>query len=61
MMTVEEVRQILNRPNVDEKGLVRVRNTLITEDEMEEGTDGYLDVEEVLVAGDTVYLLLTED
>jgi hypothetical protein len=64
-MTIEELIEFLERRlkagKIHGLGSVKIRDFRVSDEAMEAGSSGYADLEEVLVVGDDVYLLPSED
>lgn len=60
-MNIEELIEFLQKRiasgTIHGLGAVKIRDLSVSEEAMEAGSNGYLELEEVLVVGDDVYLL----
>lgn len=64
-MTLEELITKLNRlvkaGKLDPDEPVKIRNTAVSDEAMDAGSDGYVELSEVLVVNGSAYLLIEED
>lgn len=58
-MNVEQLMEKLKRCNAEDE--VLIRDTAVSDDAMEAGSNGYLELEEVLVVEGQPYLLIETD
>lgn len=64
-MTIEELIEKLTRlvklGKLDPEQPVMIRNTAVSDEAMEAGSDGYAELSEVLVVREAAYLLVEEE
>ncbi len=55
---IEKLQRLIKAGKIDPENIVMIRNTQVSEDAMDAGSNGYTELDEVLVIEETVYLLI---